>query len=123
MKMGSPNSIYKVRFFEKDKTDVIELQVRSVEPSEFPGLICFKDLVFEPAGAIIRPDLDKAHGKFSETRAIHVPYHNILYIEEITAETSKTSQASAEGPPRLAVLKDMADDRDDDADKAPTDSS
>lgn len=100
--MGSQNTIFKVCFFEKDKAEAIELQVRTVEPSEFPGLVCFKDLILDPQGSIIRPDLAKVADKFRATRSIHVPYHNILYIEEILDDSESADDASP--TPKLAVL-------------------
>lgn len=105
--MGSRNTIFKVSFFEQDKSDAVVLQVATVEPSEFPGLVCFKDLLLEPQGAIIRPDTAKSAEKFRHTRSIHVPYHNILYIEEIEDLSAPSSQAAS--PAKLAILKDKTD--------------
>lgn len=105
--MGSRNTIFRVCFFERDKAEAVELQVATVEPSEFPGLVCFKDLLLEPQGTIIRPDTAKCAEKFRHTRSIHVPYHNILYIEEIEDQSQPSSPPAS--PAKLAILKDKTD--------------
>ena len=81
------NTIYKIRFFENDQKETLEAQVRIVEPSEFPGLVCFRDFVFkDQTKQIILPTEDKSSKRFNQTKAMHVPYHNILYIEEVQEE-------------------------------------
>ena len=81
------NYIYKVRFFEKDQKDPIEAYVKIVEPSDFPGLVCFRDFVFkDQTNQIILPAEEKSSKRFHQTNAIHIPYHNILFIEELNQE-------------------------------------
>jgi hypothetical protein len=81
------NILFKVKFYEKDQENPIEILVRIVEPSEFPGLVCFADFVFrDQTKKIIMPDEDKATKRFKKTRSLHIPYHNILFIEEIEEE-------------------------------------
>lgn len=85
--------LFKVRFFENDRENPIEALVRIVEPSEFPGLVCFADFVFkDQTKKIIMPDEDKALKRFKKTRSLHIPYHNILYIEEIEEEAVDLKQ-------------------------------
>lgn len=102
--MGSRDTVFKVCFFEQEKSEAIELRVATVEPSEFPGLVCFRDLILESDGPIIQPELAKAAQKFANTRSIHVPYHNILYIEEIDS-------GEAHPPVKLAAVESLTDER------------
>ena len=83
----SDTTLFKVKFFEKDQEKPMEVLVRHVEPSDFPGLVCFSDFVFkDQTKKIIMPDEDKATKRFKKTKSIHVPYHNILFIEEVDDE-------------------------------------
>ena len=76
--------VYKVRFFENNEKDSLEVLVRSVEPSEFPGLVCFSGFIHKKnPNKIIVPSEEEASRRFQDTKSIHVPYHNILFIEEI----------------------------------------
>lgn len=98
--MRSENIIFRVSFYEKDRKDPIELRVKSVSPSEFPGLVCFKDIQPDAqAGAIILPDQEKNIKKYKNTKSIHVPYHNIIFIEELDEGT--------EEPQKLAFVRDI----------------
>ena len=79
--------VFKVKFFEKDQKSPMEILVRHVEPSDFPGLVCFSDFVFrDQTKKIIMQEEDTASKRFSKTRSLHIPYHNILSVEEIEDE-------------------------------------
>ncbi|MGE0173537.1 MAG: DUF1820 family protein [Oligoflexales bacterium] len=79
--------IYRVRFVEKDQKEPIEALVKSVEPSDFTGLVCFKDFVFrDQTKKIILPEEEAASKRFHKTLALHIPYHNILFVEELYDE-------------------------------------
>ena len=81
------NLVYKVKFFENDRNNPLEIMVKDIGPSDFPGLVCFRDFVFkDQTKKIILPEEDAATKRFSKTKSIHVPYHNILFIEEIEEE-------------------------------------
>ena len=80
-------SIFRVRFMEKDQKQPVEILVRHVEPSDFPGLVCFSSFVFrDQTKKIIMPEEDAATKRFKKTKSLHVPYHNILLVEEIEDE-------------------------------------
>lgn len=100
--MTVPPLIYKVRFLDEDKTDPIELLVRSVEPSSFPGLLRLEGLILEES-TIIRPDIAKLSERYRGTYAIHVPYHNILSIEE----REDDAQPPDTEPLKLTILTDQ----------------
>ncbi len=79
--------IYRVRFVEKSQTAPMEALVRHVEPSTLPGLVCLSDFVFKDATKmIILPEEDAASKRFRNTLSMHIPYHNILFVEEIHDE-------------------------------------
>lgn len=76
--------VYKVRFREDDKGKVLEALVREVFPSDIPGLVTLSDFVFrDSTKKIIMPEEDAASKRFRSTRSLHVPYHNILFVEEL----------------------------------------
>ncbi len=79
--------IYRVRFFEREPKQILEALVRRVEPSEFPGLVCFSEFVFrDNQKKIVLPEEDAASKRFHKTQALHIPYHNIISVEEIFDE-------------------------------------
>ncbi len=79
--------IYRVRFVEKQQGAPMEALVRHVEASNLPGLVCLSDFVFKDATKmIILPEEDAASKRFRHTISMHVPYHNILFVEEIYDE-------------------------------------
>ncbi|SMF50091.1 DUF1820 family protein [Pseudobacteriovorax antillogorgiicola] len=80
-------SIYKVRFRENDKGDIREALVREVYPSDIPGLVTLSEFVFrDNTKKIIMPEEDATSKRFRKTLAIHIPYHNILFVEELLDE-------------------------------------
>lgn len=106
--LKEPAIRYRVKFFEKDQKEPIEAMVRYVEPSEFPGLVCFRSFVFEKEGdkKIILPHEEALQKRFENTRSIHVPYHNILFIEELEVEPRVTSA-------KVPYLRDIKAETDD----------
>jgi hypothetical protein len=79
--------IYRVRFVEKSQSTPMEALVRHVEPSTLPGLVCLSDFIFKDATKmIILPEEDAASKRFRNTISMHIPYHNILFVEEIHDE-------------------------------------
>ena len=80
-------TIFRVKFLEKSGGDATEALVKSVEPSDIPGLVCLSDFVFKDnTKKIILPEEEAASKRFHKTRSIHVPYHNILFVEEVFDE-------------------------------------
>lgn len=79
--------IYRVRFVEKSQAAPMEALVRHVEPSTLPGLVCLSEFIFKDSTKmIILPEEDAASKRFRQTLSMHIPYHNILFVEEIEEE-------------------------------------
>lgn len=88
-------SIYKVKFQENEKGEAREAMVREVYPSEIPGLVTLKDFVFKDASkTIFLPGEEEASKRFRDTKSIHIPYHNILFVEEFYEEDPKPKSPS-----------------------------
>lgn len=80
-------TVYRVRFREKEQAKATEALVKRVEPSEIPGLVCLRDFVFKDSTkTIILPEEVEASKRFRKTLSLHVPYHNILFVEEMYDE-------------------------------------
>lgn len=81
------NKAFRVKFIEGDSKKPVEAIVKVAEPSEFPGLVCFRNFIFkDQQKKILLPEEDAAVKRFKNTHALHIPYHNILYVEEIERE-------------------------------------
>ena len=82
-------NIFRVKFIEGDKEHPVEALVRNVTPSDFPGLVCFSDFIFkDQTKMIILPEEESASKRFNKTKSIHIPYHNILFIEEVSEDST-----------------------------------
>jgi hypothetical protein len=100
----SQKVIYKVKFREKDQGKPTEALVRQVFPSDIPGLVCLQEFVMKDnVKKIILPDEDAASKRFRKTKSLHIPYHNILFIEEMFDEPVDVKQ--------LPFLKEVADEQ------------
>ena len=96
--------IYRVRFVEKSQSAPMEALVRHVEPSSLPGLVCLSDFIFkDTTKMIILPEEDAASKRFRQTIAMHIPYHNILFVEEIHDEPADVKT--------LPFLKEVSDEK------------
>lgn len=83
----SQKVVYKVKFREKEEGKATEALVRQVFPSEIPGLVCLQDFVIKDnVKKIILPEEDEASKRFRKTKSLHIPYHNILFVEEMLDE-------------------------------------
>jgi hypothetical protein len=79
--------IYRVKFREQDQGAPTEVLVKNVYPSDIPGLVCLSGFVFKDnTKRIILPEEDAASKRFRKTKSLHIPYHNILFVEETTDE-------------------------------------
>ena len=88
-------SIYKVKFRESEKDETQEALVREVYPSEIPGLVTLSDFVFKDhSKTIILPEEEAASKRFKKTRSIHIPYHNIIFVEELEEEETDLKNLS-----------------------------
>ena len=85
--------LYRVKFMEKGQGEATEALVRHVEPSEIPGLVCLRDFVFkDTTKKIILPQEEAASKRFRKTKSLHIPYHNILFMEETEEEPTDLKQ-------------------------------
>ncbi len=99
--------IYRVRFKENEKGDIAQVLVRHIEPSEIPGLVCMSDFLFKDSvKKIILPEEDAASKRFRKTQSLHVPYHNILYIEKVFDEPTDIN--------KLPFLKKVKSEKEED---------
>ena len=81
------------KFMEQGQGEPTEALVRQVEPSEIPGLVCLKDFVFKDVTKkIILPQEEAASKRFRKTKSLHIPYHNILFLEETEDEPTDLKQ-------------------------------
>jgi len=85
MSPKNQKSFYRVRFMTKEDVKPVEVVVKRVMSSEFLGLIMLEDFVFsDTKNHLVLPAEDKVRRLYSETKRLHVPYHNILSIEEFS---------------------------------------
>jgi len=77
-------TMFRVRFLEKHQGEAVEALVRHIEPSNLPGLVCLSEFVFKDnTHKIILPEEEAAGKRFRKTKSLHIPYHNILSVEEL----------------------------------------
>ena len=79
--------LYKVRFSVKDEKDPHEVTVKHVYPSDLMGLVTLEGFIFQDqTKMVILPDEDEMRKRFNKTERLHLPYHQIIFVEEINAE-------------------------------------
>ena len=67
----------------KDDVKPVEVVVKRVVSSEFLGLIMLEDFLFsDGTNHVVLPSEDKLRRQFTDTKRLHIPYHNIVSIEE-----------------------------------------
>jgi hypothetical protein len=75
--------IYRVRFRDGEGKDPIEVTCQTVRPSELFGLVVLENLIFrDNTKFVILPAEDEARKRFAKTGRIHVPYHQLVMVEE-----------------------------------------
>lgn len=97
----SRNRLYRVRFMDRpvdEKPQPIEVLVKAVGPSEFFGLVCLEGLVFEepgrtPGKTLILPEEEAIRKRFGRSERLHLPYHNIIFVEEFLTGEGLSSKA------------------------------
>lgn len=96
-------TIFRVRFREKEQGSATEALVRHVAPGDIPGLVRLSDFVFRDSKKmIILPEEDAASKRFRKTESLHIPYHNILFVEEFVDEPTDVRN--------LPFLKEVEDE-------------
>ncbi len=85
--LGKRTFFYRVRFQGRDDKTPYEVVVERVFSSDYVGLITLEGFVFnDHTKQVILPAEDEARKKFSTVERLHIPYHNILYIEEFVPQ-------------------------------------
>lgn len=85
--MSQRNMFYRVKFVEKGESTPLEVVVSKVGSSEFFGLVTLEGFVFSDRKKfVILPNEDLVRKRFSKTERLHIPYHNLLYVEEFFEE-------------------------------------
>ena len=75
--------LYKIIFLNQGK--VYELYAGSVEPGSLPGFIDISDLRFgEHSRVVIDPSEEKLRTEFDGVEHVHVPFHAVIRIDEVT---------------------------------------
>ena len=83
MSTKSAKTLYRVRFMTKDETRPIEVVVKKVVSSEFLGLIMLEEFIFNDSQHhVVLPAEDRVRKLYTDTKRLHVPYHNIISVEE-----------------------------------------
>ena len=89
MNAGSPSTslVYKVRFLNKEESKVSEVTVKQVISSDLVGFVQLEGFVFnDQTKHVILPTEDDARKRFHNVEKLHIPYHNVITIEEIQPE-------------------------------------
>lgn len=74
---------YRVKFLEKNEKNPVTVTATAVQASEYFGMIAIEGLVFDDRRRhIILPDEDSTRRRFAKTNRLHIPYHNVICIEE-----------------------------------------
>lgn len=80
--------LYRVKFMEKNEKVAVTVVASKVEASHFFGHIEIAGFVFDDRKRhIILPDEDNVRKRFSKTKRLHIPYHNIVFVEEFDEES------------------------------------
>ena len=85
--MADSRRRYRVKFLEKNAKNPITVTATTVRASEYFGMIAIEGLVFnDHRRHIILPDEDNTRRRFAKTDRLHIPYHNVICIEEFNEE-------------------------------------
>ena len=78
---------YRVKFLEKNAKNPVTVIATTVRASEYFGMIVIEGLVFnDHRRHIILPEEDNTRRRFAKTNRLHIPYHNVICIEEFNEE-------------------------------------
>ena len=85
--MAEPRRLFRIRFTDKVDKKTITLTAAKVTVSDFFGLIAIEQLVFtDNSKQIVLPEEDSMRKRYAATKRLHVPYHNVVSIEEFVEE-------------------------------------
>ncbi len=86
-KSNNRRTLFRVKFCERESKDTHEVVVTTVSQSEYMGLVVLEGFQFSDSKrAIIMPNEDDAKRRFGNTERLHIPFHNIIYVEEFDEE-------------------------------------
>lgn len=75
--------LFRVKFMEKESQKPTELVVEEVYSSEFVGLVTLSGFVFDDQKKfVILPEEDEARKRFGKTLKLHIPFHQLVFVEE-----------------------------------------
>lgn len=90
MPQTKPQKLFRVKFIDRDSKDPkepVEVTVSSFTASEFFGLVVLEGFVFKDQKKyVILPNEDAIRKRFGKTERLHIPYHNLIYVEEFYDE-------------------------------------
>jgi hypothetical protein len=88
--------LYKVTFLNQGK--VYELYARHVAGSMLWGFTEIGELVFDVRdGVLVDPTEERLRDEFGNTRALHLPMHSIVRIEEVEKKGQSAIRDAATG--------------------------
>lgn len=88
--------LYKVTFLNAGK--VYEIYARTVASGALWGFTEVSDLVFDVHdGLVIDPTEERLRDEFGNTRALHLPMHSIVRIEEVERKGQSAIRDAATG--------------------------
>ena len=89
-------ALYKVTFLNHGK--VYELYAGRVDSSALWGFTVIAELQFEVReGVVLDPTEERLRDEFGSTRALHLPMHSIVRIEEVERKGAATIRDAATG--------------------------
>ena len=81
----TPRRVFRILFQNQGKS--YELYARKVEQGELYGFVVIEELLFgERSSIVVDPSADALRQEFHGVRALHLPYHAIVRIEEVERE-------------------------------------
>lgn len=88
--MAESRRLFRIRFTDKVDKKTITLVAVKVSVSDFFGLIAIEQLVFTNDNKqIVLPEEDSMRKRYAATKRLHVPYHNVISIEEFIEDAPK----------------------------------
>ena len=88
--MAEPRRLFRIRFTDKVEKKTVTLIAAKVTVSDFFGLIAIEQLVFTNNNKqIVLPEEDSIRKRYATTKRLHVPYHNVVSIEEFVEDAPK----------------------------------
>ena len=93
----APRILFKVTFHNAGK--VYEIYARRATASAaLPGFTEVSDLVFDAReGVVVDPTEERLREEFADTRALHIPLHAVIRVEEVERKGTSAIRDAATG--------------------------